>query len=225
MLSEATLLSVEGLHSFSTSTNEIRPSLNRGHRSGPRGPATICGAAHLADPRGTPGGVYQVPRVLGASIVNANQMSGQPLALALALGVAALVSLSAAVAASVRRRLKKGASSKLSASSKLQLRGIVVWQTLTLLLVAVVVGLPLGIYGERWRGTDHRRPPDLTCRGAGGLGGRRGAPHGAAEVLLPGGQHGIVAPLRVIAARNIKNVQDEGKAPPRCPIAFCRLGE
>ena len=107
-----------------------------------------------ADPGGDPGGVYQQPRVLGAPIVNANQMSGQPLALALALGVAALVSLSAAVVASARRRRRDLAVLQTLGLTRRQLRGIIAWQTLTLLLVAVVVGLPLGIVAGRlaWAG-------------------------------------------------------------------------
>ena len=119
MLSEATLLSVEGLHSFNTSTNEaisalpstVAIDLAPGVR-----PRSVVRPIVQADPGGTSGGVYQVRRVLGASIVNANQMSGQPLALALALGVAALVSLSAAVAASARRRRRELASCRPSAS-------------------------------------------------------------------------------------------------------------
>jgi putative ABC transport system permease protein len=103
-----------------------------------------------ADPGAPPGGVYRVPRVLGASIVNANQMSGQPLTLALALGMAALVSLSVAVAASVRRRRRDLAILQALGLTKGQLRSIIVWQTLTLLLVAVVVGLPLGVVVGRW---------------------------------------------------------------------------
>jgi putative ABC transport system permease protein len=98
--------------------------------------------------------VYQQPRVLGAPIVNANQMSGQPLALALALGVAALISLSAAVVASARRRRRDLAVLQTLGLTHRQLRGIVAWQTVTLLVVAVVVGLPLGIVAGRlaWAG-------------------------------------------------------------------------
>ena len=156
MLSEATLLSVEGLHSFNTSTNEaisalpstVAIDLAPGVR-----PRSVVRPILQADPGGTPGGVYQVPRVLGASIVNANQMSGQPLALALVLGVAALVSLSAAVAASARRRRRELAVLQALGFTRGQLRSIIVWQTLTLLLVAVVVGLPLGIVAGRWTWT------------------------------------------------------------------------
>jgi FtsX-like permease family len=153
MLSEATLLSIEGLHSVNTSTNEaisalpstVALDLAPGVR-----PAAVVRPIVKADPGAPPGGVYRVPRVLGASIVNANQMSGQPLTLALALGVAALVSLSVAVAASVRRRRRDLAVLQALGLTRRQLRSIIVWQTLTLLVVAVVVGLPLGVVVGRW---------------------------------------------------------------------------
>ena len=156
MLSEATLLSIEGLHSINTSTNEaisalpstVAIDLAPGIR-----PGSVVRPIVKADPGAPPGGVYQVPRVLGASIVNANQMSGQPLALALSLGVAALVSLSAAVAASARRRRRDLAVLQALGLTRLQLRSIITWQTVTLLLVAVVVGLPLGIVVGRWAWT------------------------------------------------------------------------
>jgi hypothetical protein len=157
MLSEATLLSVEGLHSLNTSTNEaitalpstVAIDLAPGVR-----PASVVRPIVKADPGGTPGGVYQVPRVLAASIVNANQMTGQPLALALAVGVAALVSVSAAVAASARRRRRELAVLQTLGLTRRQLRSIIAWQTLTLLLIAVVIGLPLGIVAGRlaWAG-------------------------------------------------------------------------
>jgi ABC-type antimicrobial peptide transport system permease subunit len=157
MLSEATLLSVEDLHSLTTSTNEaitalpstVAIDLAPGVR-----PASVVRPIVKADPGGTPGGVYQVPRVLAASIVNAHQMTGQPLALALAVGVAALLSLSAAVAASARRRRRELAVLQTLGLTRRQLRSIIAWQTLTLLLIAVVVGLPLGIVAGRlaWSG-------------------------------------------------------------------------
>ena len=153
MLSEATLLSVEGLHALDTSANEAISALPStiaiDLTSGVR-PASVVRPIVSADLGAPPGGVYQVPRVLGASIVNANQMSGQPLALALALGVAALVSLSAAVAASVRRRRRDLAILQALGLTGRQLRSIVAWQTLTLLLVAVAVGVPLGLLAGRW---------------------------------------------------------------------------
>jgi hypothetical protein len=153
MLAESTLLSVEGLHSLNTSpeaTIAALPSavvfdMDRGVR-----PASVVRSIVDADPGASPGGDYQLPRVLAASIVNASQMSGQPLALALALGVAVLVSLSAAVATSARRRRRELAVLQTLGMTRYQLRGIIACQTLTLLLVAEAVGLPLGIVAGRW---------------------------------------------------------------------------
>jgi len=153
MLSENTLLSIEGIHSLDTSDQEaisalpstVAIDLAPGVR-----PTSVARPIVRADPGAPPGGVYEQPRVVGASIVNANQMSGQPLTLALALGVAALLSLSAAVAASVRRRRREMAILRALGLTRRQLRGIITWQMLTLLLVAVLVGLPLGLVAGHW---------------------------------------------------------------------------
>jgi putative ABC transport system permease protein len=151
MLSEATLLSIEHLHSVrenqpitalpSTVAIDLAPDVR---------PGSVVLPIVKAHPGASPGGVYQQPRVLAASIVNANQMSGQPLALALAVGVAALVSLSAAVAASARRRRRELAVLQTLGLTRRQLRSIIASQTLTLLVVALAVGLPLGIVAGRW---------------------------------------------------------------------------
>jgi len=157
MLPEATLLSMEGLRSLNTSTNEaisaLPTTLAIDMDSGV-GSRTVVRSIVGADPGAPPGGVYRVPRVLGASIVNANQMSGQPLALALALGLAALVSLTATVSASARRRRRDLAVLRALGLTRRQLGSIITWQTVTQLLVAVVVGLPLGIVAGRltWAG-------------------------------------------------------------------------
>lgn len=102
-----------------------------------------------AEPGGTPGGIYVQPRVLGAAIVNVGQMSGQPLALAVALGVAVLISFSTTVVASARRRRRELAMLQALGFTRRQLRCIIAWHSATVLLVAVVVGLPLGIVAGR----------------------------------------------------------------------------
>jgi ABC-type antimicrobial peptide transport system permease subunit len=87
---------------------------------------------------------------LGAPIVDANQMSGQPLVLALALGIAVLVFLSAAVVSSARRRRRELAVLLALGMTHRQLRSIIAWQTSTLLVVAVALGTPLGIIAGKW---------------------------------------------------------------------------
>ncbi len=156
MLSEATLLSIEGLHNLNTASYEaisalpstVAIDLDPGIR-----PASIVQPIVKAEPGAPPGGVYRVPRVLGASIVNAGQMSGQPLAMALALGLAALISLTVAVVSSARRRRREMAVLQTLGLTRRQLRSIIAWQSLTLLTIAVVIGLPLGVVAGRWTWT------------------------------------------------------------------------
>jgi hypothetical protein len=156
MLSEDTLLSLEGLRSLNGSIQQAisaLPSAVAIDLAPDVRPGSVVHPIVAADPGGAPGGVYQQPRVLGASIVNANEMSGQPLALALTLGVAALVSLSAAVVASARRRRRDLAVLQTLGLTRRQLRSIIAWQTLTLLLVGLAVGVPLGVVTGRWAWT------------------------------------------------------------------------
>jgi predicted lysophospholipase L1 biosynthesis ABC-type transport system permease subunit len=112
-------------------------------------------AARIADaaPGGNPGGTYRQPRVMGAAIVNASQMGGQPLALALALAAAAVLSLAGALLASVRQRRRQLALLKALGLTRRQVREIVAWQASIVLLVAAAVGVPLGIVAGRWAWT------------------------------------------------------------------------
>ncbi len=98
-----------------------------------------------ADPGGIPGGFYVQPRVLGAPIVNAAQMGSQPLTLAIALALAVLISLSATIVAGARRRRRDFAVLKALGMIRRQVRSVIAWQSVTLLLIAVIVGVPLGI--------------------------------------------------------------------------------
>jgi ABC-type lipoprotein release transport system permease subunit len=152
MLPEVSLLAIEGLTSINASPYQALGALPSTLAIDMK-PGTSARAVEArivrAEPGGTPGGVYVQPRVLGAPIVNAGQMSGQTLALALALGVAVLISLSVSVAASARRRRRELAILRALGFTRRQLRSIVAWQTVTLLLVAVVFGLPLGIVAGR----------------------------------------------------------------------------
>jgi predicted lysophospholipase L1 biosynthesis ABC-type transport system permease subunit len=155
MLPESTLLAIEDLSSlnpdpeeaFSAIPSTLAIDLDPGSTSGP---LALVRRIVAADPGDTPGGVYQVPRVLAAAIVNAGQMGGQPLILALALGVGVLVFLSAAVLTSARRRRKDLAVLQALGLTRRQLRDVIAWQTITILVVAVALGLPLGVAAGRW---------------------------------------------------------------------------
>jgi len=160
MLDDSTLLALQGLTDLSAEQqNNSGPAV-------PAFPSAVAidlapgtGAARLAariagaNPGGTPGGTYQQPRVLGAAIVNAAQMGSQPLALALALAGAAVLSLAVALLASVRQRRPELALLKALGLIRQQVREVVAWQASVILLVATAIGMPLGVAAGRWAWT------------------------------------------------------------------------
>jgi hypothetical protein len=115
--------------------------------------ARLVRAITSANPDGTSGGTYQLTQYRAAAIEDASKMGSQPLALALGLAVAAVVSLALTVLASVRRRRRELALLKTLGMTRRQLRAIAAWQTTFTLLIAVALGVPLGIAAGRlaWR--------------------------------------------------------------------------
>jgi hypothetical protein len=103
-----------------------------------------------AEPDGTPGGMYQLPPQQGAQIINFQQMGALPLALALGVAAAAIVALALTVMASVRQRRRELALLKSLGMQRGQLRAIVASQAVTIMMVATLVGVPLGVAGGRW---------------------------------------------------------------------------
>ena len=156
MLDDSTLLAIEGLLNVpqGAATEAVSAPAFPSAVAIDLAPGTNAAplVARIADagPGDTPGGTYQQPRVLGAAIVNAAQMGSQPLALALALAAAALLSLAVALLASVRQRRPELALLKTLGLTKRQVRAVVAWQASVILLVAVLVGVPLGILAGRW---------------------------------------------------------------------------
>jgi putative ABC transport system permease protein len=102
-----------------------------------------------ANPDGTPGGTYQLTQYRAAAVEDVSKMGSQPLALALGLAGAAVLSLALTVLASVRRRRRELALLKTLGMTRGQLRAIVAWQTTFTLLIAVALGVPLGIAAGR----------------------------------------------------------------------------
>jgi predicted lysophospholipase L1 biosynthesis ABC-type transport system permease subunit len=102
-----------------------------------------------ANPDGTPGGSYELSHARASAIVNTEQMGGQPLALAVGLAVAAVLSLALTVLSLVRRRRRELALLKALGMTRGQVRAVIAWQTTLTLLIAVVVGGALGIAGGR----------------------------------------------------------------------------
>ncbi|HTW00783.1 MAG TPA: FtsX-like permease family protein [Streptosporangiaceae bacterium] len=106
-----------------------------------------------ANPDGTPGGTYEMGGHLANAIVNAAKMGDQPLALALGVAAAAVLSLALTVLASVRRQRREYALLKSMGMTRGQVRAIVAWQISIVLTVAAVIGVPLGVTVGRWTWT------------------------------------------------------------------------
>jgi hypothetical protein len=153
MLPETTLLDIEGAGPDSVKSSGTEPSLPStiaidtapGTKIG-----TLVRRIVSANPDGTPGGTYQVHRVLGAAIVNDSQMGSQPIALAVVLAGAVVLSLSATVLASARQRRRELAVLRALSLTRAQIRAIIAWQTSTILVIAIALGLPLGIAAGHW---------------------------------------------------------------------------
>ena len=94
---------------------------------------------------GMPGGTYELQHARASAVVNTEQMGGQPLALAVGLAAAAVLSLALTVLSLVRRRRRELALLKTLGMTRGQVRGVIAWQTTLTLLIAVAVGGPLGI--------------------------------------------------------------------------------
>jgi hypothetical protein len=108
-----------------------------------------------ANPGGTPGGTYRLPmdRIRGAAIVDAADMGSQPLALALAVAAGAVLSLALALLASVRERRRELALLKTLGLTRRQVMAAIAWQANVILVVAALVGGPLGVAAGRWAWT------------------------------------------------------------------------
>ena len=159
MLPEDTLLATEGvvgLHPASGSASQpafpsavaidLAPGTTRTQR------AQLVARIVSANPDRTPGGTYELRRnqSLAAQVVNAQHLGGQPLALAIGLAAAAVLSLALTVLGSVRRRRTELALLKTMGMTRGQIRSVIAWQTTFTLAVAVLIGGPLGVVAGRW---------------------------------------------------------------------------
>ena len=146
MLPEHTLLSIEDFYvgkadeaAFTALPSTLAIDLRPGVRAGP-----IVRRIQAVEPDETPGGMYQVTHVLAAAISNDAQMGDQPLTLAVVLAAAMIVSVGATVQGSTRRRRRDLAMMKALGMTRRQVRGIVLWQSSTLLIISAALGLVLG---------------------------------------------------------------------------------
>jgi hypothetical protein len=99
---------------------------------------------------GSAGDFYTLTPQLGAAVRNASQMGSQPLTLAIGVAAAALLALALTILASVRERRRDLALLKSLGMRSRQVRAIVGCQVTTTLVIAVAVGVPLGIAAGNW---------------------------------------------------------------------------
>jgi hypothetical protein len=162
MMNWTTMMSVLGLPATASGAESIP-------EASPAYPATVAfdlsspaAGRHLIDDMaalsaqtGSPGGTYPLyaQQELGAAVVNASQMGSQPVVFAIGVAAAALLALGLTILASVRQRRRELALLKSLGLSSRQIRAIVAWQTCTILAIAVIAGIPLGIAAGRWAWT------------------------------------------------------------------------
>jgi hypothetical protein len=117
--------------------------------------ALIAKMANLSAETGSPGGTYQLyPRLeLGAAVINASQMGAEPLTFATGVAAAAILALGLTILASVRQRRRELALLKSLGLRARQIKEIIAWQTSTILVIAVIVGVPLGVAAGQWAWT------------------------------------------------------------------------
>jgi MacB-like periplasmic core domain/FtsX-like permease family len=159
MLPDSTLLAAQGLSpaqatkagSTSVSIPAFPSAVAIDLAPGVSGKALVARISR-ANPGGTPGGTYRLPqnRIRGAAIVDAARMGSQPLALALAVAAGAVLSLALALLASVRRRRRELALLKTLGLTRRQVMAAVAWQASVILVVAALIGVPLGAAAGHW---------------------------------------------------------------------------
>jgi len=104
----------------------------------------------VVEPDGTPGGMYALQPQQGAQVVDLQQMGALPISIALGVALAAVLALALTIVASVRQRRRELALLKSVGMRRGQLRAVVASQTTTVLVVALLIGIPCGIAAGRW---------------------------------------------------------------------------
>jgi hypothetical protein len=166
MMEEAALLAVQHLAPYTAATFKAANSSADNAISSPSYPSAVVldatsGVAASravdsllrADPDQDPGGMYTLPPQQGAQVVDLQQMGGLPLSISLGVAIAAVLALALTIGASVRQRRRELALLKSLGMLRGQLRVVVACQTSTILLIAIIVGIPLGIDAGRWAWT------------------------------------------------------------------------
>jgi predicted lysophospholipase L1 biosynthesis ABC-type transport system permease subunit len=90
------------------------------------------------------------PRTTPNDLVNFGRVQNFPLLLAALVALMATATLAHVLVTSIRRRRKDLAILKTIGFQKRQLTSTVAWQATTLSLVALLIGLPIGVAAGRW---------------------------------------------------------------------------
>jgi hypothetical protein len=91
-----------------------------------------------------------LPAQRPAEIVNYKTMGAKPAILAAGLAAGAVAGLGLTLVASVRRRRRDFALLKTLGFTRGQLGAAVAWQSSTIAVIGLVIGLPLGVAAGRW---------------------------------------------------------------------------
>ena len=83
-------------------------------------------------------------------ILNYSRIQGTPIALAAVLGLLAIGVVGSFLATSIRRRRRDFAILKTLGFSRRQVSATVAWQATTLILLALLIGIPVGVALGRW---------------------------------------------------------------------------
>ena len=94
---------------------------------------------------GSADGLVVTPVQRPAEIVNADDIGAAPTLLGIAVALAALAALASALVAGVRRRRRDLALLKSLGFTRGQLSAAVAWQATGTILVAIIIGVPLGV--------------------------------------------------------------------------------
>jgi ABC-type antimicrobial peptide transport system permease subunit len=86
-------------------------------------------------------------------IANFNRIDSMPFAIGGLLGTIAVAVMAHTLLTSIRRRRRDLAILKTLGFERAQISRVVAWQATTIALVAVAIGIPLGIAGGRWAWT------------------------------------------------------------------------
>lgn len=93
---------------------------------------------------------FPLPSRRGASVSNLSRITDVPLVLAAVLAAMAAGILGHTLATAIRRRRRDIAILKTLGFVRRQVRAVVAWQATAITLIALAIGLPVGIAGGRW---------------------------------------------------------------------------